>query len=134
MKNFALEVVHKDIDDIDAAFSLLTKQFCNSNQVFLSKYNILVAECERRWPALEASPKEVYQKVTRLISQFEDLGKLIDNGSVKEAELYNTGNVLKLYGIMPDFILDKALEEECDDEDNVGKVRALKNGLEGAGT
>ena len=46
LKNFALEIVNKDITEIEDAYKILIKQFGNADQVFTSKYKVFLNECE----------------------------------------------------------------------------------------
>ena len=130
LRNFALEIVHKDIDDVDKAYEILANQFGNSDQVFTSKYRIFLSECEQKWPSLETKPKEVFQKTTKLVSHLEELEKLVTAKSVDKGELYNASNVKKLFGVMPAIIKDKALEKVKATSTNEEKLQALKGGLE----
>ena len=130
LKNFALEVVHKDITDIDEAYKILLKQFGNSDQVFASKLKIFLNECERKWPEISTNPKELYQKMTRLISQLDDLQKLVDDKSVDKGELFNTHNVKRLFSIVPTEITLRVYEKIDENATNEEKVKALKNSLE----
>ena len=130
LKNFAYDLVHKDVTDIDKAYDILTTKFGNSEQVFTAKYRILLAECDRKWPALDVNPKEAYQRATKVLTQLEDLEKLIAEESVNQGELFNVGNVKKLYSVMPNIIEDKALEMINAKSTNEAKVKALKKSLE----
>ena len=128
LKNFALEVVHKDVSEIEEAYKILLKQFGNADQVFASKFKIFMSECERKWPEIGVNPKEVYQKMTKLITQLDDLQKLVDNKSVDKGELFNSNNVKRLFTIVPTEITIKVYEK-IDDERLKRKSRPSRNVL-----
>ena len=130
LKNFAAELVHKDIDDIEEAYRILTKQFGNTAQIFASKYRIFEAECDKQWPAIDERPKEVYQKTTKLLSQLVELESLIASRSINKGQLYNPQNVEKLFSVIPTVIVDRALDFIDGDTDEEGKFKALRKGLE----
>ena len=48
LKNFALEIVHKDVTAVNEAYKLLVKHFGNSEQIW---FKVFLNECEKRWPS-----------------------------------------------------------------------------------
>ena len=126
LKNFALEVVHKDITDIEVAYKLLIKHFGNSDKIWTAKFKVFLDECEKRWPSSDQNPKERFQKLSKLVSQLEELELLLADGSVDRAELYNASSVKKLFAIIPNEITNKVFESLEDTSTNEDKVRKLK--------
>ena len=126
LKNFALEVVHKDITDIEVAYKSLIKHFGNSDKIWGAKFKVFLDECEKRWPLNDHSPKERFQKLSKLISQLEELESLIDSGSVDKAELYNASSIKKLFNIIPNEITNKVFEITDDESTNEDKIKNLK--------
>ena len=126
LKNFALEVVHKDILDIEVAYKLLLKHFGNSDKIWSAKFRIFLEECEKRWPSGDQNPKEKFQKLSKLISQLEELEGLIASGSVDKAGLYNASSVKKLFSIIPKEISNKVFEKIEDTSTNEDKVKEIK--------
>ena len=49
-------------------------------------------ECQKKWP----SQQERYQKLSKMLEQFEELHTLVKDGSVDSGELYNITCVKKL--------------------------------------
>ena len=97
LKNFALEIVHKDILDIEVAYKFLIKYFGNSDKIWAAKFRVFLDECEKRRPSNEQNPKDRFQKLSKLISQLEELESLLSSGSVDKAELYNATGVKKFF-------------------------------------
>ena len=126
LKNFALEIVHKDVTAVDEAYKLLIKHFGNSDQIWSAKFKILLNECEKRWPSLDQNPKERFQKISKLVTQLEELESLVTGGDVEKAEMYNATSVKKLFSIIPDEITNEAFEKIDDKSSNEDKVNKLK--------
>ena len=126
LKNFALEIVHKDILDIEVAYKLLIKHFGNSDKIWAAKFRVFLDECEKRWPSNEQNPKDRFQKLSKLISQLEELESLLSSGSVDKAELYNATSVKKFFAIIPNEITNEVFEKIEDTSTNEDKVKELK--------
>ena len=92
LKEFALDIVQKDITNIETAYNLLIKQYGGADRVWAAKYKIFLSECEGNWPGLQ-NPKQRYQKISKIVAQLEELETLITDGSVNKAELYNAVSV-----------------------------------------
>ena len=48
LKGVALDIVSKDIEDVDKAYKLLIKQFGNTDQIWSARYKVFLAECQKR--------------------------------------------------------------------------------------
>ena len=56
LEEFALEMIHEDLGDINEAYKILESQFGSSDLVFSAKFQIFLNECENDWPAVEKQP------------------------------------------------------------------------------
>ena len=129
LRNFALDIVHKEVKKIDKAYDLLIKQFGNSDQIWAAKFKVFEAECQKKWPSQQENPKERYQKLSKMLEQFEELHSLVKNGSVDSGELYNHTSVKKLYSLIPSEMKTEALKKLTCDSKSSEKVDALKDAL-----
>ena len=110
LRGLALEIVHKDLTDIDEAYKLLTRQFGSSDQIWAAKYKVFLQECEKKWPSTQGNARERFQKLTRIIVQIDDLERFIEERTMSKAELFNAGNVKKFLSLMPEEIFNDTLE------------------------
>ena len=61
LMNFALEIVHESLTNIDEAYEILQDQFGSSDQVFAAKFHIFLSECEGNWPSIEKTQRSLSQ-------------------------------------------------------------------------
>ena len=125
LKGFALDIIHKDIIDIEVAYTLLIRQYGGTDRVWSAKYKLFVKECEGKWPGLQ-NAKQRYQKASKILAQLEELEKLISEGSADKAEMYNAVSVKKLFSLMPSEVVNDTLEGLKIDTNSEEKVKNLK--------
>ena len=126
LKGFALDIVSKDIEDVDKAYKLLIKQFGNTDQIWSARYKVFLAECQKKWPSLEENPKERYQKLSKLMEQLEELQILVDEKNIDKGELYNATNVTKLFSLIPTDLRLKTRKKLTAESSSEDKVEGLK--------
>ena len=79
---------------------------------------------------MQKNAKERFLRIGRIITQLEDLQKLIEDNRVDKAELYNAASVKKLFKLMPEEVVNETLEEIKDNMTQEEKIKTLKTVLE----